>query len=124
MKKLLRRTVKLVKITATDITYGNTIDAYGMQEKTKETYSIKAEIQPVTDADLVILVPGQLTIGDAVGWFLDSYDVKGKTITVDPDDLVLDKDYTYRVDTIQDPTDGNTIIYRRAYLRRMSGGGS
>ena len=121
MKKLLKRSVKLVKVTETPVTYGNTVDAYGMVETTKETFSIKAEIQSITDADLVILVPGALTIGDAVGMFLEHYDLKGRTIRVEVKDLIIDKGFSYEVNTIQDPTDGDYTIYRRAYLKRVTG---
>lgn len=124
MKKFLNRNVTLEKVTETEIEYSGTVDPYGMTEVTKETFTVRAEIQYVTMEDLQFMPPGILTIGDAIGYFLTYYDLEGQIITIDPNDIIKDGDNILRVDTILDHTHGKADVYRRAYLRRMSGGGS
>ena len=118
LAKLLKRNIVLIKVTETEIED----DLYGQAEESKSTYSIKAEIQDITESDIMYLPEGALKVGDAIGYFLDYYIVSGNTIVVDVDDLIIDRGHSYRVQTILQPSQGDNNVYRRASLRRLEGG--
>jgi len=120
-KKLLKSTVQLVKITETMIS--NTIpvseyEEYGQTEVTGSTFTIKAEIQPITEKDLISLPPGMLEVGDAIGFFLKEYVLEGTTYTIEPEDLIIAGSITYEVQTVTDYFQGNDVVFRRGYLRQ------
>ena len=120
LTKLLKKTVSLIKVNETEITD----DVYGMTEETKSTYSPNCEIQDITFEDLQFMPAGLMKIGDAVGYFLDYYVSGSTTYTVEAGDLIVDRGSSYRVEQFLEPTYGDYKVFKRAYLRRQSGGGT
>lgn len=120
-KRLLKNTVQLIKISETMIS--NTIpvseyEEYGQTEITGSTFTIKAEIQPITEKDIIPLAPGILEVGDAIGFFLKEYNLEGTVYTVDVDDLIIANGIEYEVQSITDYFQGNKIVFRRGYLKQ------
>jgi len=108
------------KVTLKKYTYSGTEDEYGQKERTlDDSYSIRAEIQELTSEDLAFLPPGLANIGDAYGYFLPSYLVKGKTIEISAEDEVVWNNKTWRIDRVEDYYYGDKIWYKRAFLRRV-----
>ena len=115
LKKILKKEVTLTKYT-----YSNGEDAYGQRSQSVSgTYAINAEIQEITSEDLAYVVPGTMSIGDAFGFFLPSYLVKGKTISIAVDDEISWNNKTWRIDQVEDYYYGNKIWYKRAILKRV-----
>lgn len=95
-------------------------DEYGQQETlTTEDFTVLAEIQELTSRDLLFLPPGTVSPGDAWGYFFPTYQVKGRTITIQPEDRVSWNSKTWRVDTIQDFSYGEDVFYSKILLRRV-----
>ena len=120
LNKMLNKTVTLNKVTESEISG----DIYGMTTESKATYSLNCKIQDVTFEDLQFLPAGMMKIGDAVGYFLDYYVSSGHTYTVEAGDLILDRGSIYRVENFLEPTFGDYKVFKRAYLKRLSGGGT
>jgi len=120
-KRILRSTVQFIKVTETMIS--NTIpvseyEEYGQSDVSHSTFRIKAEIQPITEKDLVSLPSGMLEIGDAIGFFQKEYRLEGKIYTVQPEDLITAGGIQYEVQTITDYFQGDIIVFRRGYLKQ------
>jgi len=108
------------KVTLTKFSLSGTDDAYGQKQRNiSGTYTLKAEIQEITTEDLAFFVPGTVHLGDALGYFLSDYEVKGQTITISSEDQVTWNSKTWRIDTIEDYTFGEQVVYKRALLRRV-----
>jgi len=117
LKKIFKASCTLHKVTVSEIE-----DEFGMTEETTETtYSIKAEVQPLTSEDLAYLPPGQFSEGDAWAYFLPSYNVNEETLTVEVNDYITFNGIKYLVQRYEDYFEGNNVIYRRAYLKRQVG---
>lgn len=116
-RKTLRHDITLYKTTMTTI--GD--DEYDQKTETYQSYSIKAEVQPITLNELKDMPPGLMNLGDAWGYFLPSYYIQGQTITVEPEDEILCETIRYEVVKVEDHYQGNSIVWRRCYLRRISG---
>jgi len=80
---------------------------------------LEAEIQELTSEDLAFFVPGTVNLGDAYGYFLPDYNVKGQTINIVAEDEVTWNSKTWRIDTIEDYTFGEQVWYKRALLKRV-----
>ena len=94
-------------------------DAFGQKNMTVlGTYRIKAEVQEITSYDLSFLVPGIADVGDAWGFFLPSYKIKGKTLNLQPEDEITWNSKTWRIDKIEDFYVGESLWYRKALMRR------
>jgi len=120
-KRLLRSRVQLVKITK-DIIPPSSLnpsqyEEYGQTTTTGTTFTIKAEIQPITSQDIIDIPPGMLEIGDAIGFFQKEYLLEGSVYTIKSEDLIIAGGTTYEVQTITNFYQGDRIIYRRAYLK-------
>ena len=115
LSKIFNKTVTLEKYA-----YTNGSDEYGQSAGTLvDTYTINAEIQEITSEDLAFLVPGTAEVGDAWGYFYPDYTVKGQTIKIAPEDIVKWNNKTWRIDKIEDYSLGNSIFYKRAFLKRV-----
>lgn len=128
MKKMLKHDVQLLKLTlspetfpTSDTSIYDTEGIHAQKEELFNTFNIQAEIQPITMEDEIQAVPGLLHAGDAWGFFLAYYDLEGDQITVDPEDQIICESILYEVVRIEDHYQGNNIVWRRAYLRRVSG---
>jgi len=114
LRKLFRKEVVLKRYT-----YGPE-DSYGQKAKTgSETYPLKAEIQEIVAEDAIQLVPAELGIGDAYGFFLPSYIVKGQTIIIALEDEVIWNYKTWRIENIEDYYIGKKLSHKRALLKRV-----
>jgi len=114
LSKLLMKKVILTKFT---LSGGD--DAYGQRERTSSTtYRLDAEIQELTSEDLAFFVPGTVKLGDAYGYFLPNYIIKGQTITIACEDEVTWNSKTWRIDRIEDYYLGEQLWYRKALLKR------
>jgi len=109
----------LKKVTLTKYVMSGGTDAYGQQERTGTSYTLKAEIQEITAENLSFFKPGTVDVGDAWGYFQPSYTVKGLTITISPEDEVTWNGKTWRIDFIEDAYIGESLWYRRAFLKRV-----
>lgn len=115
LKKIFKK-----KVTLTKYSYSNEDDAYGQGERSvSDTYSISAEIQEITSEDLAFVVPGVMEIGDAFGYFLPYYLVKGKEIAIEAEDEITWNGKTWRIDRIEDYYYGEKEWYKRAILKRV-----
>ena len=120
MGKMLRHTVTLHKVTKTPIgEIGDQYDEYHQVTETEVTYSIKGEIQPITLERLTWLPPGTARVGDAFGYFKQSYKKLGSDISVELDDYITCETVKYLVQRLEDFYHGNNIVFTRAYLRRL-----
>jgi len=120
MGKMLRHKVTLHKITETLIgETGDQYDEYSQTTESEVTYSIKAEIQPITLERLAWLPPGTASLGDAFGYFKPTYKKLGSDISVELKDYITCEGVKYLVERIEDFYHGNNIHHRRAYLRRL-----
>lgn len=125
LKKLLRHEVTLYKLpddflsSNTFHLSGDPLNIYGVRGETFQTYTIKAEIQPITMEDEAQAIPGLIHTGDAWGFFLPYYELEGEEISVEPEDQIKCEGITYEVARIEDHYQGNNIVWRRAYLRRI-----
>lgn len=114
LSKLFRK-----KVTLTKYTLSNGEDAYGQRRQTiKDTYTLFAEIQEITSEDIAYLVPGTANIGDAYGYFLPNYLVKGQVISIEVEDEVTWNNKTWRIERIEDFLFGEKLYYKRAFLKR------
>ena len=111
--------VTLHKITETLI--GSDEFEFGQTEESEETYAIKAEIQGITLEDMAFLPAGEVSEGDAWGFFLPTYTIDGEDVIVDMNDYISFKGIKYLVKRIIDFYNGNTTVYRRAFLKRQVG---
>jgi len=125
---MLRHKVKLCKLTlspttfpASDPSIYDTQGIHAQKEETFNTFDITAEIQPITLEDELQAVPGLLHTGDAWGFFLPYYILQESKVTVDPEDKIICENVRYEVRRIEDHYDGNNIVWRRAYLVRITG---
>lgn len=108
------------KVTLTKFSLSGEDDAYGQKLKDiSKTYILQAEIQEITAEDLAFFVPGTVNLGDAYGYFLPDYAIKGQTISISSEDEVTWNSKTWRIDTIEDYTFGEQVWYKRALLRRV-----
>ena len=115
LKKILKKEVTLTKYT-----YSDGEDAYGQRSRSVSgTYKIKAEIQEITSEDLAYVVPGTMSVGDAFGFFLPTYLVQGKNISIEAEDEITWNSKTWRIDSIEDYYYGEKIWYKRAVLKRV-----
>lgn len=119
IKKMYKCSVTLHKVTETAI--GSDEYEFGQTTEVEETYTIKAEIQGITLQDMAFLPAGEVNEGDAWGFFLPSYFVDGEDIIVAMNDYISFKGIKYLVKRIIDFYDGNTTVYRRAFLKRQVG---
>jgi len=123
LKTPLRRKLgKLLmkKVTLTKYAFSNGDDAYGQRERDSGTsYIFNAEIQEITSEDLAFFVQGTVHLGDAYGYFLPDYPVKGQTISIASEDEVTWNGKTWRIDTIEDYTFGEQVWYKKALMRRV-----
>ncbi|RLJ10170.1 MAG: hypothetical protein DRP15_00930 [Candidatus Aenigmatarchaeota archaeon] len=116
VKKFLKKEVTLNKYSI------EATDEYGQAQKTLVgSYSIKAEIQPITFDQLIHYPPGEVEIGDAWGYFQTSYLVKGVTVSLEPDDEIVWNGQTFIVRNIEKYIAGEDEIYLRVYLKRIEG---
>jgi len=118
IKKILKCSVTLHKVTSTEIDSG---DEFGQTEDTETTYSIPAEIQSITLEDMAFLPAGTVNEGDAWGFFVASYALEGQTITVEVNDYITFKGIKYLVQRIEDYYEENEAVSRRAFLKRQVG---
>lgn len=120
LKKLLKHEVTLGKFTEGNLS-GDPDNIYDQHGETFTTHTILCEIQPITMEDETSAVPGILHAGDAWGFFLPYYWIEGEQITIDPEDHITCEGVTYAVARTEDHYQGNNIVWRRAYLRRVTG---
>jgi len=116
VKKVLRSKVTLHKISESTID-----DEFGQTEETETTIEILADIQPVTLEDMLYLPPGYVSQGDAWGFFLPVYQKNGLEYFVEVNDYISFKGVKYLVQRIDDAYEGDTVVVRRAYLKRQVG---
>lgn len=116
IKKLFKSNLTLHKISETVID-----DEYGQTEESEETFSIVGEIQVITLEDMVFLPAGEVSSGDAFGYFLPSYLLDGIEYTVEVNDYISFKGIKYLVTRVEPQFEGNTEVFRRAYLKRQVG---
>lgn len=116
LKKLYRTDVTLHKISETVID-----DEFGQTEETETTYSIKAEIHTIMLEDMIYLPPGEVSEGDCFGYFLPKYLVDGQEVIIEVNDYVTFQGNKYLVQRVEDLFDGNTLVYKRAFLKKQVG---
>jgi len=116
-RKLLKHDITLHKLTLSSI--GD--DEYDQKQESYTSYSIKGEVQPITLEELARLPPGIYKEGDAWLYVLPYYILKGETIVVENDDEITCEDVRYMVERVEDHYQGNNIVWRRCYLKRVSG---
>lgn len=108
------------KVTLTKFSLAGGDDAYGQRTRNvAATYILEAEIQELTSEDLAYFVPGTVNLGDAYGYFLPDYIIKGLTITIAAEDEVTWNSKTWRIDRIEEYTFGEQTWYKRALLKRV-----
>lgn len=125
IKKMYTCDVTLHKVTTTEIDTGHQDEfednPFGQVDQSEKTYSIKAEIQNITLEDMTYLPPGQVKEGDCWGYFLSSYRIEGEDIEIEVNDYITFNSIKYLIERIESYWDGNTEVYRRAFLRREVG---
>lgn len=108
------------KVIITKYSLSSDDDAFGQRNRTVSgTYNVNAEIQELTSEDLAFFIPGTVNLGDAWGYFLPSYNIKGLTITIAPEDEITWNGKTWRINTIEDSYFGETLWYRKALMKRQ-----
>lgn len=126
LKKILQSLgleVTLHKVTTTEIDteYVDEFEdnPFGQTEESEETYTILAEIQPITFEDMAFLPAGTIEEGDAWGYFLPSYLIEGQDIYVEVNDYITCKGTKYLVTQLEDQYMKGETVLRRALLRRQ-----
>ena len=115
LRKIFKKEVDLKRYS-----FSESDDTYGQATRSlSETYPIKAEIQELTTEDLSFLPPGVASIGDAYGFFLPTYLVKGREVSVEVEDEIVWDNKIWRVERIENFYYGSKLWYKRAFLKRV-----
>jgi len=118
LKAMLHHKVEVGKVEVAEGTT-DTEQAYGYQTRTVTYYTLECSLYPIRAKDLAYFPPGVLEQGDLRVFFMPYYSIDGTLVTVDTHDIILYNDNEYEIRNISDITDGQRVIMKEAFARRI-----